>query len=152
MRKGTMLKINQRGVAMMTVIYVAAVLMVVSSTATFLTIKEFRAGGDDRRGAEALGFAESGVDRLMLEFGRNPIPWGWISEAGCAKAPVTIPTGELGTDEFYNAYLTVFDTRAGIPLGERVPDLGTWRKSGDAWSASWNDAKEMCTLRQGALP
>ena len=142
---------NQKGVAMLTVLFIGALLTVVASAGAFMTIKEFRAGGDDRRGAEALGFAESGVDRLMLEFGRNPIPWGWISEAGCARAPVTIPTGQLGTDKYYNAYVTVFDTRAGIPLGERVPALGTWRKQGDPWDPS-NDAKEICTLRNGALP
>jgi hypothetical protein len=151
MRKGTMLKINERGIAMMTVIYVAAVLMVVSSTATFLTIKEFRAGGDDRRGAEALGYAESGVDRLMLEFGRSPIPWSQINEAGCKHAPISVPTGDLGSDKYYNAYLTVFDTRAGIALGDRVPDLGTWKKEGDTWSAP-SDLEDICQLRQNALP
>jgi hypothetical protein len=155
MRRGTMNRIrNERGVAMMTVIYVAAVLTVVSSTATFLTIKEFRAGVDDRRGAEALSYAESGVDRLMLKLRTENLSWNRINEAGCAKSPLTVPKGYLGDTQYYNSYLTVFDARPGLSMDQRLPDLGSWTKPGDSWPVAGGpaDSSEICTLRNGVLP
>lgn len=144
---------DERGVAMMTVIYVAAVLSVVSATATFVTIKEFRAGADDRRGAEALSYAESGVDRLMLLLRTENLGWNFINEAGCRKAPIFVPKGWLGTDQYYNAHLTVFDASPGLTMDQRLPDLGTWTKPGDGWvEPGPADATSICTTRNGVLP
>ena len=61
---------EETGIAMVIVLFVGAALTVVASTAAFVTIQDFRAGGDDRRAAEALSYAESGVERLMLQIRR----------------------------------------------------------------------------------
>lgn len=57
---------DERGVAMVTVLFVAAALTVVSSAGAYVTIQEFRSAGADQRGDQALGYAEAGIDRLML--------------------------------------------------------------------------------------
>jgi len=92
---------NQRGVALMTVIFVAAALLVVSSTAAFVTVREFRAGTDDRKATEALAYAEAGVDR-MIQHIRNSgtVTFGNLRQAGCAKAPITIPATSIGNGSF----------------------------------------------------
>ena len=62
---------TQKGVAMVTVLFIAAVLTVAASMAAFVTINEFRASSDDRRASRALAFAEAGIDRFMTAM-RNP--------------------------------------------------------------------------------
>lgn len=74
---------NERGVAMVTVLFTAAVLTVVSSTAAFVTIQEFRSSGNDQRGAQALAYAEAGVDRLMLLIRGEVWRWGDLNASGC---------------------------------------------------------------------
>lgn len=74
---------GERGVAMVTVLFTAAVLTVVSSTAAFVTIQEFRSAGNDQRGAQALAYAESGVDRLMLQIRGDVWKWGALNRSGC---------------------------------------------------------------------
>jgi hypothetical protein len=101
---------NQRGVAMMTVIFVAAALLVVSSTAAFVTVREFRAGSDDRKATEALAYAEAGIDR-MIHYIRDSgtVNSGDISKAGCDAVnnkAITIPTSNIGRGTFTaSAYL-----------------------------------------------
>ncbi len=143
---------NELGVAMVTVLFVGAALTVVSSTAAFVTIKEFQSGADDRRATEALAFAESGVDRLMLELARGTFTWNEMNEAGCAYAPIGVPRGNLGNQKVYDAQLTVFHPE--LAAAQRLPDLQTWRKPGDTWEASWNDNKQLCTdtTRPGPEP
>lgn len=74
---------GERGVAMVTVLFTAAVLTVVSSTAAFVTIQEFRAAGNDQRGAQALSYAEAGVDRLMLLIRGDVWKWADLNASGC---------------------------------------------------------------------
>ena len=75
---------TQRGVAMITVLFIGAALTAVASAAGFVTIQEFRATRDDRRGAQSLAYAEAGIDRMMLEVRRGTlITWGDLRRAGC---------------------------------------------------------------------
>src|SRR5687768_4057219 len=76
---------GERGVAMVTVLMVAAVLTVVSSTAAFITVQEFRAGTDDRRAGKALATAEAGIDRAMLWIRSFQLPWKDIVLSGCTE-------------------------------------------------------------------
>lgn len=136
----------QKGIAMVTVLLVGAGLTVVASTATFVTIREFRAGLDDRRGAEAVAFAESGLDRMLLELFNHD--WTDVNEAGCALPPISVPEGELGDARFFNSYFTVFDP--ALAEGDRLPDLGTWNP-GDTWNAAANDSKAVCMSHNNKL-
>jgi hypothetical protein len=139
---------SECGVAMVTVILVGAALTVVSSTAAVITIQDFRSGADDRRATEALGYAESGVDRLLQELRKFGYNWERLNEAGCAQPPISVPQGDLGANKIFNAYLTVFD--ANLPPGERLPNVGTW-KPGQPWSTA-NDTKAVCVAHENPPP
>ena len=128
---------NQRGVAMITVLFVGATLTVVGSSAAFITIHELRAGTDDRKAAEALSYAEAGVDRLLQELRRGSITWGLIREAGCQYPPLQLPQSTLGNGT-YAASLTVYDPTAAPQ--SRVP--------ASPWSSA-NDAVAPCAGRTG---
>ncbi|CAN5151281.1 hypothetical protein BH20ACT22_BH20ACT22_13010 [soil metagenome] len=144
---------SETGVAMVTVLLVGAVMTVVSSGAAYVTIREFQSGQNDRKASEALAFAESGVDRLLLELRRNPdLNWNRVSEAGCKYEPVALPKGNLGAQRSYRAYLTVY--QPDFSGAARLPDLHTWTKAGDAWDPAWNDGEPLCTdtTRPGPLP
>lgn len=144
---------NEAGVAMVTVLLIGAVMTVVSSGAAYLTIKEFQSGQSDRKASEALAFAESGVDRMLLELRRNAnLNWNRISEAGCLYEPIALDKGNLGGQRSYNAYLTVY--HPDLAPAARLPDLRAWKKSGDAWSSTWNDGAPLCTdtTRPGPAP
>jgi hypothetical protein len=99
---------DQLGVAMVTVLFVGAVLTVVGSSATFIAIRELRASTDDRSASEALAYAEAGVDRLLQELRRGSLTWGHLREAGCGFPPLTLPTTGIGNGT-YSATLTVYD-------------------------------------------
>lgn len=93
---------NQRGVALMTVIFVAAALMVVSSTAAFVTVREFRAGSDDRKATEALAYAEAGVDRMIQHIrSSGTVTFGELRKAGCEPGTeLSLPTTTIGSGTF----------------------------------------------------
>lgn len=116
---------NQRGVAMVTVLFVGAALTAVASTATFVTIQEFRASSDDRRAAEALALAESGIDRFLIELRTNKWTWGQIRQAGCVTtentsgAPLTL-NGDMGTGRTFSVKFTVHNPTAANPA-DRFP-------------------------------
>lgn len=74
---------DERGVAMVTVLFIAAALTVVSSAAGYITIQEFRSSGADARGDQALGYAEAGVDRLMLLIRGGAWNWDDVMLSGC---------------------------------------------------------------------
>lgn len=74
---------DQRGVAMVTVLLVGAVLTVVSSTAAFVTIKEFNATNDDLKATRALGYAEAGLDRALVALRQETWNWEQVVMAGC---------------------------------------------------------------------
>lgn len=94
---------DQRGVAMITVLFVAAVLTVVASSAGFITVQELRSTSDDRRGAQATAYAEAGIDRMMLYVKGNAKQWQELVLPGCTVAgdvydPVVVEgsVGDLG--------------------------------------------------------
>jgi hypothetical protein len=92
---------NERGVAMVTVLFVGAVLTTVASTAAFVTIREFHAGGDDRRAATALAYAEAGIDRAILEVRRGHWTWQQAVLSGCdAEHELLTVSGEIGNGTY----------------------------------------------------
>lgn len=110
---------DQTGVAMVTVLLIGAVLTVLSSTAAFVTIEEFRAGGNDRRALAALSYAEAGVDRFISHIKSGLVTYKDLNVAGCSKPAITLATGTVGAGE-YRASLTVYDPHAAAPA-DRFP-------------------------------
>lgn len=139
---------DERGVAMITVILVAAVMTVVATTAATITITDFRSGKDDRKAAEALAYGESGVDRFMQQI--RKYTWGHLNQAGCEEAPIDVPMGDLGSGRFYNAYLTVFNPQ--LAQADRLPNLNGWEPGSTTWDGTANSGAEVCTTRPDAPP
>jgi hypothetical protein len=102
MRRGILARLsNQAGVAMVTVLFIGAALTALASAAAFGTIQEFRASGDDTRGAEALAYAEAGIDRMIEYIRSGQITWNDMRLAGCSdgstvRTPLLLPTGTAG--------------------------------------------------------
>jgi hypothetical protein len=111
---------DQRGVAMLTVLFVGAALTAVTSVAAFATIREFQASQDDRKAAGALSYAEAGVDRLVAYLKSGRVTYGDLNAAGCAKPPLALPTGTVGNGSF-SAQLTVYDPFAATPADRYPP-------------------------------
>jgi hypothetical protein len=109
---------NERGVAMTTVIFVGAALTALTSTAVFVTIQDFRSGTDDRKSAEALAYAEAGIDRFM-EYLRSGVTYGVMVQAGCEKPALSLPPGSVGNGTF-TVSMQVFDPTAADPV-DRYP-------------------------------
>jgi hypothetical protein len=121
MSKGSMSRFrDQRGVAMITVLFIGAALTIVSSTAAFVTIQELRSSTDDRKASAALSYAEAGVDRLLLEMRRGSFDWGDIRLAGCdATHPAVRIQGTIGNGSF-DSSLTVYNPN-GATAADRLP-------------------------------
>src|SRR5919106_1118801 len=102
MRNGWLSRLNrcEQGVAMVTVIFVAAALTVVSSTAAFVAVNELRAGVDDRKASEALAYAEAGVDRAIQYLRGGSVVWGQLKRAGCQDPPLTLGPVGVGNGQF----------------------------------------------------
>ncbi len=107
---------NERGVAMVTVLFIAAVLTAVSTAGVYVTIQEFRATSDDRRGAQSLAFAEAGIDQVLVRLRNGSLGWGDIAAAGCTVStpdgtitypPITLTGNVAGSAGTYEAVLTV---------------------------------------------
>lgn len=75
---------DERGVAMVTVLLVAAVLTVTSTTAAFMTIRELGASTDDLKATRALSYAEAGIDRALLAIRASRWDWNDMVLAGCS--------------------------------------------------------------------
>lgn len=130
---------DQRGVAMVTVLLVAAALTAVASAAAFTTIKEFRSSTQDRRSARALAYAEAGVDRMLHYLKAGRVNWSDIALAGCPAAsragfttepnhPVlTLPGGGQGSvgDGSYTVHLEVFNPLTSDPSKRFAPGACT---------------------------
>jgi hypothetical protein len=99
---------GEAGVAMITVILIGAVLAVMSTSAAFLAVRDFRSGTSSRNSVKALGYAEAGLQRFIRELRRGAFGLGAILTAGCKTPPVQLPPGTIG-DGTYTAELTVFD-------------------------------------------
>ncbi|MGH2755883.1 MAG: hypothetical protein ACRDLB_15815 [Actinomycetota bacterium] len=107
-------KKDERGVAMVTVILIGAALTSVTTVAAFATIKDFHSGRDDRKAAEALSYAEAGVDRFVQYMRSGQVNYNLLNKAGCAgvipngTAPLSLPPGQVGGGTF-TATLTVYN-------------------------------------------
>ncbi|MGH2746517.1 MAG: hypothetical protein ACRDKB_01150 [Actinomycetota bacterium] len=104
---------SQAGVAMVTVLFVGSTLAVVGTTASFLTIQEFRAGNADRKASQALSYAEAGIDRFLLAFRQGEINLNMAYGAGCEYTntvdhPWLVESGNIGNGTF-RAELSVVD-------------------------------------------
>jgi len=97
---------DQRDVAMVTVLFVGAVLTAVTSAAAFLSVRELRSGLGERRGAQALSIAETGINRFLIDVRGGSLDWGQLKLAGCPN-PITL-AGNLGGGSF-TAKLTIYD-------------------------------------------
>lgn len=102
---------DQRGVAMVTVLLIGSALTAVTSVAAFATIREFRAGRDDRRATEAIAIAEAGIDRMISHIKSGLLTYNQLNTAGCSKPAVTLPPGNIGAGS-YAVELTVYDPAA----------------------------------------
>jgi hypothetical protein len=102
---------NERGVAMVTVLFIGAALTVVTSVAAFATIQEFRAGSDDRRAAEALSYAEAGIDRFMNYLRSGLLTYNQLNRSGCEDPVIALPIGTVGNGTF-EASITVYNPAA----------------------------------------
>ena len=91
---------GERGVAMVTVLLAAAVLTVTASAATFMTIQEFRAGSDDRRGTAALSYAEAGLDRFAMLARGGRWTWQELVLSGCGTTAVAGVSGTVGNGTY----------------------------------------------------
>ena len=114
---------SSRGVAMVTVLLVAAALTATASAAAFVTIEEFGATDADRKAAQAMSYAEAGIDRMMLEIRKGNLTWNHISLAGCDDDhPVIELQGSLGAGT-YETTLEVFDRdpASGLPADRFRP-------------------------------
>lgn len=102
---------NQRGVAMVTVLFVGMVMTVVVTSAAFVTVREIRSGTDDQRGGKAHAYAEAGIDRMFQWLRSSSTGWRNITLSGCRYTGTTPTastqvsfTGQLGTDNELGTY------------------------------------------------
>lgn len=120
---------NESGVAMVTVLFIAAVLTAVSTAGVYVTIQELRATSDDRRGAQSLAFAEAGIDQILVRLRNGSLGWGDIAAAGCTVStpdgtitypPISLSGNVAGSAGTYDAELTVYNRDAANPA-DRLP-------------------------------
>jgi len=103
---------SQRGVAMITVLFMGAAMTVLASAAAFTTVREFRTSNDDRKAAEAIAIAEAGLDRMLVHLKSGLVTFKTLNTAGCGDfGPITLPSGAVGNGS-YTVSLTVFDNEA----------------------------------------
>ena len=106
---------DERGVAMVVVLFVAMALTVLAATASFVTIKEFKATRDDRRAAEALSHADAGIDRFIAYIKSGSITYYDLRQAGCdGFPPLTLPPAVIANGTV-SAQLQVFNPSAPTP-------------------------------------
>lgn len=120
---------NQAGVAMVTVLLVGMVLTVVTTVAAFSTIKELRSSTEDRKSAEALAYAEAGIDRVLRYIRIENITWHKLIVAGCEQpAGLPIPAGVVGSGAF-EATLKVYEPNppSGNSADRVVPGACSYR-------------------------
>jgi hypothetical protein len=104
----------ERGVALVTVIFVAAGLTVVSSAGALIAVQELRSGTDDRKATEALSYAESGIDRMMQHLRGGTVTWAQMKRAGCEDGPITLGPTVIGNGTF-TAKVWVYDPDGTTP-------------------------------------
>lgn len=114
---------DERGIALVTVIFIGAAMTAVASVASFATIREFQSGRDDRRAAGAHAYAEAGIDRFIDFMKNGNITYNHLYSAGCpstsggvARPKLALPVvnNAIGRGRF-SAFLEVSD-RSGRVL------------------------------------
>ncbi|MDQ4124773.1 MAG: hypothetical protein M3134_04115 [Actinomycetota bacterium] len=130
----------QRGVAMITVLFVGATLTVLTTTAAFVSVRGLQSTAADSKSARAMAAAEAGLERFMLDIKRGAISVASMKEAGCASAPIALPPGTLGAGS-YDVQLTIYEPAQN----PKVP--GPWTAS----TAATIDASPPCSTRSGNL-
>lgn len=131
---------GERGVALITVLFVGATLTVLTTTAAFMSVRGLQSTSADAQSAKAMAAAEAGLERFMLDVKRGAISVASMKEAGCASAPIALPPGTLGPGT-YNVQLTIYEPTKN----PKVPR---------AWSvaeAAAIDAEVPCSQRTGNL-
>ena len=76
---------DERGVALVTVLFIGAVMTVTVSAAAFIAVGEFRASNRDRGATTALALSEAGIDRTIQWIRSNKVPWRFIALSGCSS-------------------------------------------------------------------
>lgn len=99
---------DDRGVAMITVLFIGATLTVVATTASISAIHGLRASTNDSVGSQAVAFAEAGLERFLDQLRKGGFGLSAIMTAGCATPPVMLPSGTIGNGS-YTAELTVYN-------------------------------------------
>lgn len=107
-RPGGWLFVDERGVAMVTVILMGAALAVMATTTSILAIRDLRSTTGSTNSVKALGYAEAGLQRFLRELKLGSFGLSSVLKAGCTTPPVTLPEGRVG-DGTYTAELTVFE-------------------------------------------
>jgi hypothetical protein len=110
---------NEWGVAMVTVLFVAAVMTVIASTATFITIEDLKAGGDDRRATQSLAYGEAGIDRMIQATKEKQYGWQSLIQSGCGSNQLINIPGEVGDGEFT---VSLQPSKDGVIGGTACPD------------------------------
>jgi hypothetical protein len=113
---------DERGVAMTTVLFIGAALTVLTSSAVFVTTQEFRAGTDDRKAAQALAYAEAGIDRMIDHM--RPLSFGAIRNAGCANDIIELQPASIG-DGTFTVTMQVFNPLATTTANRYPPGACT---------------------------
>jgi len=118
---------DERGVALVTVLFVGAVMTVTVTAAAFIAVQEFRAANRDRGATSALALSEAGIDRTIQWMRSNKVPWRYIVLSGCAPATVdgvayeTITlNGQIGNGT-YSTVIRRADDCAPVPTSVPSP-------------------------------
>lgn len=135
--KRTSFRTNELGVAMVTVLFVGAALMVLTTTAALVSIRGQQATNADAQSGRAMAAAEAGLERFMLDVKRGAVPISSMKEAGCAAPPVALPPGTLGAGT-YNVELTIYEPAQN----PKVP--------ASPWAVA-NDSAPPCSTRASNL-
>lgn len=156
---------NDRGVAMVTVLFVGAVLTVVASTASFAAIQELGISNSDRLAGQALAHAEAGVDRIIVGIRRGglgttgassdpgSLTWADVMRSGCAgTAPLTV-RGAIGNGSFVATVRPQFPPLASctdlslvpLPNEPQLVDISSVGRAGNATRRVLQEARVVNT-------
>lgn len=113
---------DERGVALVTVLFIGAVMTVTVSAAAFIAVGEFRASNRDRGATTALALSEAGIDRTIHWMRSNKAPWRFLALSGCSTvgtvggvsySTITL-NGQIGTGT-YSTTITRADECSPLP-------------------------------------
>jgi hypothetical protein len=119
---------DERGVALVTVLFIGAVMTVTVSAAAFIAVGEFRASNRDRGATTALALSEAGIDRTIQWIRSNKVPWRFIALSGCSSVgtvggvsytTITL-NGQIGTGT-YSTTITRADGCSPLPTSVPSP-------------------------------